>query len=216
MDGDSGNVTLIDGGSGSIEIRPTDDIARPDLFSPPLFGIRSKHSRAEDCPLAARGFDDLFDLQAEISRRVGLLKKWMRGFQRSGEEDDAPNLSQNFFQSRNDGNRRSDPNEKDCLDTIQAGIESIGARKIAADEFNLRRDFGGFGIAGQHADRNAAFAQLQDNLTADGASSADEKDGAHGLIVHACHLAAVAFEASSSSGRPGLSAFLQTFRSSRK
>src|SRR5262249_36523393 len=127
------------------------------LFSPPFYCVWNEHPGAMKCPLAAGGFNDLLDLQAEISSRVGLLEKRMRRFQGCGEEDDAPNLSQIFFQSRSDGRRRGDPNKKDCFDSIQTGIQSFRLCEIASDEFGLTREVEGFGVARQHTNRHPAF-----------------------------------------------------------
>ena len=156
-DGDCGDVALIDRRGGNGEIGPANYVAGANLRRPPKQSIGGEHAGAEKSPRDAGGYDGAFDLFEHRPEQIGLLKERVRRFERSGKVDDAARALRDALQSGSYSGRWGGPHEKDGVGAIEACIESFGNGEITANDPDLRRQIGGFWIAGHGADWRAGI-----------------------------------------------------------
>jgi hypothetical protein len=123
-------------------------------------------------------------LRVHARKRIWLLKERMRRLVRRREKHDAavgfPDETDagDAVNGGRHGGGRCGPNEKNGFDAAQSGVERFGSGEVAADDFNVRRKIGGFGMASKRSDVKIG-RQLSDDLASDSAGGADDEDAFH-------------------------------------
>src|SRR4051812_12277148 len=107
----------------------------------------------------------------------------MCGFERSGEEYDAPNSPRHVFQSRRCSLCGSDPYEEHCVDCIEAVIEGLRTSEVSTYDLDVRREISLFRITHQRTYFRPARIQLTKDLATDIARRATDKDASHRSII---------------------------------
>ena len=97
----------------------------------------------------------MLDMQREPSRRVRLLKKRMRRFERRGKENETSRASCDARQCRVCGCMRSGPHQEYRVDTFETSIECLWNREIAMYDFDVCWHPSRFGAAGHGAHAGA-------------------------------------------------------------
>jgi len=98
----------------------------------------------------------LLDARVHVSHRIGLPEKRVRRLVRRSEEHDAARVLRHPLQGRRDSGGRGGPDEEDCLDAIEAGIQRLGSSEISAHHLDLWRQISGLRIAHHGADVRAS------------------------------------------------------------
>src|SRR4029077_2303596 len=172
--GNGGDVALVDRRCGNVEVGPAHDVTGADLVSPPLPGVRSKHSRTKKAPFEAGVCNHLLDLRHKLFERIGGLKQRMRGLEGCGKKYEAARSPENPWQGSSHCRARRHPHEKYRVNVRETGIERVGNGKVSAHDFSVWREAGVLRTATHPSYGMMQSRELREHLSPNRTRSADK------------------------------------------